>query len=247
MSEEINLLDFIKVFFRRKWIIIGVALGIIGLSVFSALTAPKEYSGSIMIETGRMSIFRNGTSYAFVPESIVGMQEKINNGLYTDYFEKDVDAGKISKVEAFFSKENKETNLLSIMVTSSDSEEGLKYLQELQKVIVSQNKLALNKKVAYLNKTIAMEKARADALEKSPNLTSLQYVYIDHLNAIEEARMSINTAEPASVAKSAPEKLSSKSNLKMNVFVSVVLGLLLGTAVAFVIDFWQSNKDFLKR
>lgn len=242
MTEEFNLIDFARVLFKKKFFILFMIVAFLLLGIVFSLVLSKSYEGSIILQIGKMEVFDEGTFITFLPETALQVQQKINSRVYDNLFENKVRIDDINDVEAFISEEAKDSNIVTVIIKSKDSVEGIKYLKELGGIILSQHESDFKKKESSFKTIISREKLKLAALEKNKDLSSLQYLYVEHLSKIDEAQMSLNSIQRTKIIKPAPEELSYENNLYLNILLSIFIGLFFGVIFAFVLDFWQRNK-----
>ena len=241
-EQEINLVDFVRVLFKKKLLILFVVGVFFILGIVFSLVLFKGYEGSVVFEIGKMEVFNEGTFITFLPETTSQVKQKINSRVYDDLIESKVEIDEIEDVEAFISEEAKDSNIVTVRIKSKDSVEGVKYLGELGRIILSQHEIDFKKKESSFKTIVSREKAKLAALEKNKDLSSLQYLYVEHLSKIDEAQMSLNSIQRTKIVRPAPEELSYENNLYLNVILSIFIGLFFGVIFAFVLDFWQRNK-----
>lgn len=242
MAEEFNLIDFARVLFKKKFFILLMIGVFLLLGIVFSLVISKGYEGSIVLEIGKMEVFDEGTFITFLPETALQVQQKINSRVYDNLFENKIRIDDINDVEAFISEEAKDSNIVTVRIKSKDSVEGVKYLEALGGIILSQHERDFKKKESSFKIIVSREKAKLAALEKNKDLSALQYLYVEHLSKIDEAQMSLNSIKRTKIVKPAPEELSYKNNLYLNIILSIFIGLFFGVIFAFVLDFWQRNK-----
>ena len=121
---EINLADYVKVIFKRKWLITAIiALALIASFVYT-ITSPKIYKIDSALELGS------------IDESPTQLIEKINNQVFNGKYKIGVRA-----------ENPKNTNLINLISQSSDYKNAQLALQEIANAILleHQEKLELEK------------------------------------------------------------------------------------------------------
>lgn len=246
MEEEINLVDYARVFVKQKWLILSVIVVVVLFAAILPLFLQKFYVGYSALEIGRMyTLDKNGQPTIFVPETPKQIQEKVNEGLYNNSSAENVDPNSIIGVSA--SVENERSNIVRITVKTTNSEEGNKYLESLNKLLVSQNAENFVKIKDYLEKEISNEKSSNVALGNSGNLSNLQYLYTENLANIDKMEFLLNNIKEPTIIKTSAMVKSSKANFSINIITGLILGIIFGTIAAFIREFWQKNKKELLR
>jgi len=128
--DEIDLMDYILVILRRKWLISAIfILAVLGAGLFSFLS-PKIYQIDTSLEIGvidEKSIEK--------PEQL---KEKIEGGVYDVLVKETLNIAqeKYPKIKA---ETLKETNLVKIKIESSDTGLAKNVLEELDKIILKRH------------------------------------------------------------------------------------------------------------
>jgi uncharacterized protein involved in exopolysaccharide biosynthesis len=234
-DDEINLVDYIKVIIKRKWVIIGITIGAMIIAGILSWTTPKTYEISAVLEIGEIG--------SFVPETPTQLQEKISQGSYDEVLKKRLKMESIPEIEATTPKD---TDLLIIETNIKEPQKNKKVLEELANIIIEEHKVKLDEQKSFLEEEIKKEEAKITALERGKNLSELQYLYIQHLSRIDNLKNDLERATPTQLIKSPSETLSQRSIL-INVIIALVLGLFIGILVAFFQEFWEKNKEELRQ
>ena len=258
-QEEINLIDYIKVILKRKWLILKITVGVvIAVGILSAVM--PRYKVDTILEIGVTENILES------PEQIV---EKIKNGNYNEAVKKKLNIEKLPKIDVF---NPKNTKLVIISITSSNPEQAKKILEELENLILKehQEKFNLQKKILLENKKRIKNKISCLENEKKileeevnyfTNLMTTNSIYhllltetkeklekkkleIENqylkLNALEQK---LNSYQPTRIIK-APAIPSSPAGpgLGVNIIIGLILGLFGGVFLAFVIEWWEREK-----
>lgn len=232
-NEEINLVDYIRVIVKRKWVIIIITLlAMVIAGIFSKI-APKRYEISAILEIGKIG--------NFVPESPLQLKEKIDRGSFNEILMAKLKIGGIPKIEV---EAPKDTNLLVLRINTTGAEIGEKILKELTNIIIKEHEGILNQQRKFLEEEIRKEEAKIAILEKSKNLSELQYLYIEHLSRIDTLKNDLRSAKPTWLVMSPSVKISSFS-LLVNIVIAGILGLFVSFLVAFFQEFLEKNKNRL--
>lgn len=248
MEEEINLVDYLKVLYRQRIFVLVIVLIFLTIgAIFSFLSVVNIYEGAGIIEIGSMDIYQKGISQKFIPETFSQIKAKIESGAYDSLIKGKIgNKNSIKGVEVVLPKDQKDIDKISVLtikVQASNPEDGKNYLDNLLKAIVSYHNNEISKKEKYLNSLISEEKAKISAIEKSPNIAALQYLYTEHLSNIEEANLSLSSIKKTKILdKTEKFSLVEKNKIILNLAIALVLGVFAGVFLAFLRDFWKRNK-----
>ena len=232
-NDEIDLVDYIKVILKRKWIIIGVTLGAMIVAGVLTYLLPKTYKMSTILEIGKI-----GT---FVPETSIQLQEKINQGSYDELLRGKLGGETVPKIEVSVPKD---TNLIIMETISKNPQESKKILEALSNIIIDEHGELFEEQEKFIQEDIKKEELKIAILEKSKSLPELQYLYVEHLSRIDELKNEITTANPTQLIKTPSE--ASSQNILINVIIAGVLGIFAGVLAAFSQEFLEKNKEKLR-
>ncbi len=128
-ADEINLMDYVMVILKRKWLVFGIFLiFIIVVGVFSYFT-PKIYDIDTSLEIGKI-----GKTIIEKPIQVV---EKIENNVYKlSVIEKLGIEGGYSKIKAEYIKN---TDLVKIKAKSDNPELSKSILEEMNNLILAEH------------------------------------------------------------------------------------------------------------
>lgn len=247
MEEEINLVDYIKVIYRQRWfILVVIILFLVVALVFSFKKGGKVYEGKGVFEIGKMDIYQKENFQTFIPENPTRIKIKIESRAYDPLIrEKDLQKEKIKGVELELPSDLKDIDRLSVLtikVQSTDKKEGEKYLKALLGAIVSYHNQEFARKENYFKNLIKEESAKILSLEKSQNISVLQYLYVEHLSNINDAKLSLSSIERTKILEVSGFSEVSGTKIILNTAIGLVLGVFVGVFLAFLRDFWQRNK-----
>lgn len=232
-NEEIDLIDYIKVIIKRKWtILITIILAMVIAGIFGK-TMPRSYEASVILEIGKIG--------NFIPESPLQLKEKIDRGSFNEILRAKLKINNVPKIEA---EALKDTNLLVLKINTADIEQGEKFLKELADIIIKEHEEILSLQRKFLEGEVKKEEAKVAILEKSKNLSELQYLYIEHLSRIDTLKNDLRSAKPTWLVMSPSVKVSS-SPLFVNVIIAGILGLFVSFLIAFFQEFLEKNKNRL--
>jgi len=233
-NDEIDLVDYIRVILKRKWVIVLITLGAMIVTGILSYFLPKSYKISAILEIGKIG--------DFTPETSSQLQEKINQGSYNEFLKEKIGLTNIPEIEA---SALKDTNLIIIETTTKNLKKGEELLRTLSDIIVEEHGKLISKQKKIIQEEIKKEELKLSILEKSKNLPELQYLYVEHLSRIDELKNTISTAVPTRLIK-APTGVSTSQNILFNIIIAGVLGIFIGTLSAFFQEFLEKNKERLK-
>lgn len=265
-DEEIDLMDYVIVVFKRKWLIFGIFLvAVIAAAVLSSVM-PKIYKIDTSLEIGQI----NGAGI----EPPAQLIEKINNDVYGIFARE-----KLGISEMEFPKiktENpKDTNLIKVEIESVNSQQTKNILEEINNLILveHQEKIKVKKellekdierikiKVASLEEEKKNLEAKVEALEKvlpyqqTPGSQFALFDTKEKLEAekqeIENLYLQINSLERSlediQFTKIIKSPTISEGPIKprplLNIVIAAVFGLFIGVFLAFGLEWWQKNKE----
>jgi len=272
-EEEINLMDYIKVILKRKWLILGITFGAAMIAGILSFVGPTTYKIDTILELGHKTDIISGVKQIeeFIPEAPDQLVEKIKNNSY---------GGKIRTKLNISEKEYPEievsnpenTRLIIISIKSSNIEGAKKVLEELESLILKehqekfnlQKNILLDSKRRIKNKISSLENERKILEEKVDYFTSLmtynsspanQFFSTDAREKLEKKNSEIeneyirlNTLEqklisyePTRITKEPSSILIGPKPL-LNIIITLILGLFIGTLLAFCTDWWQKEK-----
>ncbi|GAI67470.1 unnamed protein product [marine sediment metagenome] len=81
-EDEINLIDYLRVIWKRKWLIIGGTFICFILASIISLQMPKIYTISMLVKPGIIGVKDNG-NYTYM-DFMGNAGSKINEGLYNN-------------------------------------------------------------------------------------------------------------------------------------------------------------------
>jgi len=263
-EAEINLIDYIKVILKRKWLILKITLGVtIGVVILNFVM--PRYKIDTILEIGVTEDILES------PHQIV---EKIKNGNYNEAVKKKLNIEKLPKIDVF---NPKNTRLVIISIISSNPKHAKKILEELENLILKEhqqkfnlqkktlleNRKRIKNKISFLEneKKILEEKVdyftnlmtanssptyhfllteAKEKLEKKKLEIENQYL---ELNAIEQK---LNSYQATRIIK--PPTIPSSPTgpgFGVNIIIGLILGLCGGAFLAFVIEWWEREKSHL--
>ncbi len=292
-KEEINLIDYVKVLLKRKWLILVVFLGIIMGTVVLIKTTPKIYRVETDFEAGG-----SGDIGKDIANQIV---EKINNDVYGNSIREKLGISEQNYLRPK-AQSLKNVGIIIIAIESSSPQKAKEILEELnnvvsadykeraenQKTLLENNIETQKKDIEISNKAMARNWTKAKSLEEEKKNIELkietlekipmferdpgtQFAFFDikekleekkqetenhylNINALEKqinsiqnqinsSQLEIEGMQLITVTKSpsiSQGPIRPKSLL--NLVIASVLGLGLGTFLAFSKEWWEKNK-----
>lgn len=231
-DDEINLIDYIKVVIKRKWLILGITLAAALIAGMISITLPKTYEVTTTLKVGNTTdLLENTTQVA----------EKIKSNVYKDLLEEKLNIENLPEIKT---ETPQNTNFVSIIIETDKPEQAKQILDEINSLILLEHQEIFNKRESQIKENIK---------EIQDELTLLE-TKKEYSDGIAELRIELsnlkgqlNTFQPTKVIK-APvvPKNPSGSNLVLNVVIAIVLGLFIGILVAFIKEWWENAKKELK-
>jgi len=214
-EDEIDLMDYVKVIFKRKWLILVIFLvAVIAAGVFSYFV-PKIYKIDSSLEIGQI-----GGQVVEAPEQVV---EKINNGIYGWF-----PGIKVSNPV--------NTNLIKIEAISKESQKTKKILEEINELILAEHNNKINSQKNLLEKEIERLQEKIDFLILKGQETAILQLEINNLQRQKEA------LQPTQVIR---EPTISEKPVRpkpvLNIIIAGVLGIFIGVFLAFGKEWWEKN------
>lgn len=241
MEEEINLIDYIKVLFKRKKVIlitflIALLIGII-FGVFGSVK--RNYNEFfVLIKIGKIG--------DFIPETPIELQRKIEQHSYNKLLKEKLKLSDDPSIEAQIFPETS----LVLIKTKTKNSEGKKILKELVDIILIKHKEKTDKMKNFLKKRIEYEEQKIATILKNiaeeRDIFPYQYLYTDYLSKIDQMKYDLDIAEDTEVITSYSEQINIISKSAINVIVAGILGIFLGVFLAFLQEFWEKNKKILR-
>ncbi len=154
-NDEIELIDLIRVLFKRKKMIIVTTLLITALAVTLCFVLPQKYSVSFLLELGQDEQGKSIVSPAAVKVAI-------DNDAYVDALRSNLSLNAQTGLK-FKIQTPKKTELLYVEYKTAQPEIGLKVLQQLRELI----EVDVNKKLAQKKTRLKNEISLASIQERS--------------------------------------------------------------------------------
>jgi capsular polysaccharide biosynthesis protein len=231
-DDEINLIDYIKVVIKRKWLILGITLTAVLIAGIASMVSPKNYEVSTTLQIG------NTTD---ILESTAQVAEKIKSNAYKNLLEEKLNIENLPEIKT---ETPQNTNFVSIIIETDNPEQAKQILDEINSLILLEHQEIFNKRESQIKENIKEIQDELTLLETkkeySEGIAELRI-------RLSDLKSALNVFQPTKVIK-APivPKNPSGSNLILNIVIAIVLGLFIGVLVAFIKEWWENAKKELK-
>ncbi|XOB41518.1 MAG: YveK family protein [Candidatus Nealsonbacteria bacterium] len=225
-EEEIDLMDYIKVIFKRKWLILVIFLvAVIAAGVFSYF-APKIYKISASFEIGII-----GDKIIEEPNQVIG---KINGDAYGILVREKLGILEYPEVKA---ENPKGTNLVITETESINPELTKNVLNEINNLIIEDHQREINLRKELLEKEI-------QGLQESINylISKNQEIVLLQLKLHDLQKQKENFQPTQVILKATVSKKPIKPKLALNIIIAGVLGIFVGLFFAFGKEWWEKNR-----
>lgn len=122
-EDEINLIDYLRVIWKWKWLIIAGTLVCAVTAVVISLQMPRIFEISTVIEPGIAGV-KNDGGFIYI-DSVVNISEKINEGVYNRKIEKVLKLDPLKTLVKFKSANIKQTNMVKVTSQWQEGNIGL--------------------------------------------------------------------------------------------------------------------------
>ncbi|HOA47371.1 MAG TPA: Wzz/FepE/Etk N-terminal domain-containing protein [Candidatus Pacearchaeota archaeon] len=231
-DDEINLIDYIKVVIKRKWLILGITLTAVLIAGIASMVSPKNYEVSTTLQIG------NTTD---ILESTAQVAEKIKSNAYKNLLEEKLNIENLPEIKT---ETPQNTNFVSIIIETDNPEQAKQILDEINSLVLLEHQEIFNKRESQIKENIKEIQDELTLLETkkeySEGIAELRI-------KLSDLKATLNVFQPTKVIK-APivPKNPSGSNLILNIVIAIVLGLFIGVLVAFIKEWWENAKKELK-
>lgn len=231
-DDEINLIDYIKVVIKRKWLILGITLTAVLIAGIASMVSPKNYEVSTTLQIG------NTTD---ILESTAQVAEKIKSNAYKNLLEEKLNIENLPEIKT---ETPQNTNFVSIIIETDNPEQAKQILDEINSLILLEHQEIFNKRESQIKENIKEIQDELTLLETkkeySEGIAELRI-------KLSDLKATLNVFQPTKVIK-APivPKNPSGSNLILNIVIAIVLGLFIGVLTAFIKEWWENVKKELK-
>jgi len=151
-EEEINLMDYVKVLLKRKWLVIACFVFFVLVAGVISFMMPKVYKIETVLEVGRIQKETENDPEQLV-ESPTQLLGKIEGDVYGIRIRQNLNISeqKYPKIKA---ENPKDTNILVISIESADAEQAKQILMEKNSLIIADHEKIIETKKELLGKEI---------------------------------------------------------------------------------------------
>ena len=235
--DEIDLMDYIKVLIKRKWLILVIFfVAAIAAGIFSFLM-PKVYRIDTSLEIGKIADGKIEN-----PSQVI---EKIKGDVYGILTREKlgISEEKYPKIKV---ENPKDTGLIKMEIESANPELAKNILTEINELILKEHQEQFDKKKAKIEESIKEIQAELSLVEK-------QKIYADESIAqlqitLSNLKSEMSAAEPTKILKNPTISAEPiKPRPLLNIVIAAVLGLFVGVFWAFFQEWWQKSKPNLDK
>jgi uncharacterized protein involved in exopolysaccharide biosynthesis len=235
--EEIDLMDYVKVLFERKWLILVVFFGAAIVAGIFSFISPRVYQVNTVLEIGKID--------SELLEQPAQLIEKIKGDVYKSFIQGKLNVSE-EKYPQIKAENPKDTNLIKIEIESERPELAKNILTEINNLILKEHQEQFEKRKSKIEENIKEIQSELTLLEKQKVYSDegISQLQITILNLKEK----INNAEPTKVINPptiSPNPIRPKPVL--NIVIAGILGIFIGVFLAFFQEWWEKNKLKLKR
>ena len=236
--DEIDLMDYIKVILKRKKMIFGITiLAVVAAAGFSYYM-PKVYEISTSLEVGIME--KQGEDSFELIEEPSQIVAKIESDAYGVLVREQLQISE-QDYPKMKTENPKNTNLVVMKIESNEPKLAKTILEEIDNLILKEHQEKSDKKKSEIEENIKEIQAELNLLETkkyySEGIAELQIKLVNLKNQT-------NTIQITKVVKKPiiPEQ-PVKPRPLLNIVIAAVLGLFVGTFLAFFKEMWEKEKN----
>jgi len=195
-EDEINLIDYLRVLWKWKWLIIGGTLICAIVAAVISLQMPRIYEISTVIEPGIAGV-RDDGSFVYL-DSVANVNGKINEGVYNRKIEETLHLDPLKTEVKFKSAIVKKAN--AIKVTSQwkkgDTSLGVKVIRQLIRFLSNDYTKIIEQKEGSYSNQIIMKQNEINNMEtrknlQLANLKNIGQITEELLRAIKEVKENV--------------------------------------------------------
>jgi capsular polysaccharide biosynthesis protein len=149
-EEEVNLMDYVKVLLKRKWLIMACFLVFLLVAGFMIFITPKVYKIETVLEVGRIQMRAEESSEQLI-ESPIQLLGKIEGDVYGIKVRQNLNITEQRWPEIKVDNP-KDTNILVISIESTDTEQAKQILMEENDLIITDHQKIIETKKELLEK-----------------------------------------------------------------------------------------------
>ena len=164
-EDEINLIDYLKVLWKWKWLIIAGTLICAVVAAVISLQMPKIYEVSTVIEPGIAGVKDDG-SFMYI-DSVGNITGKINGDIYSKRIQKALNLDPLKTGVKFKSANVKGANMVNITSQwqEGDTELGVKVTEQLVQLLSDSYGKIIEQKKGDHDKHIFMKQSEISKIE----------------------------------------------------------------------------------
>jgi LPS O-antigen subunit length determinant protein (WzzB/FepE family) len=165
-DDEINLIDYLKVLWKWKWLIIaGTLICAIAAAIIS-LQMPKIYEISTVIEPGIAGLKSDNGGFIHI-DSVVNISGKINEGIYNRRVEKALHLDSLKTSVGFKSAIVKKANVIKITSQwqEGDTDFGVKVTGQLIRFLSDDYRKIVERREGDYDRQIIMKQSEISKIE----------------------------------------------------------------------------------
>jgi len=270
--KELTLVDYVKIILKRKICLFVFLLIAIIAAVTITLSLPKKYESGAIVKIGK---FQNEPVIS--KEEIIKLfRQRPYLKKVLEVLEIETSERNIAFIDKAISVENKTTeDLITIETRGKSPEEAKTICNAVTSVILTESKRnfekkeeILGKRISALNNSLSDFKKEIEIIEDDINrfdppkneaegialqayLTregNIKYSIKDVENNLEN--IAIQKMKDTNSFIASPSYLSEQKvspSLKINLIISVLLGFFFGLIWIFILEWWQNNKNKLRK
>ena len=223
-NEEVDLRDYLKLIFAKKWLVLGVPLSAIALAAIYNLQVPKIYEASAWLEIGRIR-------ESALIESSAQINQKIKIGIYGEY----------SYNISIFNPD--QTDFVQIKVKSDKPDSAKKELETISNLILAEHEDKIKLKKEELEKEIKNLETRNNLLKQIGTLEAKIEMEDVNLN-IASLKNFLRNIQYTKILKivAIPDKSVNSKSFLISI-IAGMSGLFLGVFLVFWKKWWEEFKN----
>ena len=169
-EDEINLIDYLRILWKWKWLIIGGALICAIVASVISLQMPKIYEISTVIKPGIAGV-RDDGSFVYI-DSVANMSGKINEGVYNRKIEEALHLDPLKTEVKFKSAIVKKAKVIKVtsLWKEGDTDLGVKVIRQMIHFLSNDYAKIIEQKEGSYNNQIIMKQNEINNMETRKNL-----------------------------------------------------------------------------
>ena len=187
-DNEIDLMDYVIVILKRKWLVFGIFLLVVIVAFIFSSFAEKIYKIDTSLEIGKVGAATIEEPIQMI-EKPLQIKEKIDNDIYGVLIREKLG------IEERYPKTKVEnptgTNLVQIKIESSNTQKAKNILEEMNNLILAEHQEKIKAKIELIEKNIKTTESKIE-IEKS-NIEKVKNKRQSSENDIQRIRNKINS------------------------------------------------------